>query len=466
VLKILLADADVNALAATAMQLRRRGLSVSLANGTAMAVERAKQTRFDVIVAANDLAEQNGEEIGLLDTLAVELGRVPPFVLLVEDPEAPRRREQVLREDIEALMDRIRSLGAIETGAAHEEEPAPPASMITGVLSHTPLAEFLSRLGREKKTGTLTVTTGKGAGELCLHDGEIADAVYLRLEGPKALSRLLGEREGTYTFLARTPPVMRRIFAPTVQLLADSVAEVGEAARHRASMGDLAKCALVAAENPGGPTSGDLSDVARIVLARLRAPATVDEILDDVGASDTEVLRALIELDAAGRVRRLSQTAERVPIARSDQLHAVRALAARANAPGFVGAGRLLFAGTPARLAVFAHSVLSIAEANPPLEAASSLPIPYTMGTLRFGDDVALDLVALPLVPVYAPLWPMTFAGSAAIVRLDDAAASALAEACATVEVPLLDVATLVGSLDEGNAAAVAGLVRAALEGA
>jgi hypothetical protein len=317
--------------------------------------------------------------------------------------------------------------------------------MMTGVLARTPLAELLPRLASDKETGTLTVTTSRGAGEVRFHEGDIADAVYLRLEGPKALTRLLGEREGTFTFMSRTPPVMRRIFTPSAQLISESLQQLVETARFRAAMGELASCALFALEGPGGLSAGELSEVAQLVLARLRSPATVDEVLDDVGAPDADVLRALAELDRAGRIRKLSHASQRVSVARNDELQTVRALSARARVPGFGGAARLLFAGTPGRLAVFAHSVLCLAEAVAPPELAPPVPIPHTMGS---------------------PLWPLAFAGSVAIVRLDDAAATALAEACATAEIPLLDVAALVGELDEGSATEVATIVRAALEGA
>ena len=58
-------------------------------------------------------------------------------------------------------------------------------------------------------------------------------------------------------------------------------------------------------------------------------------------------------------------------------------------------------------------SVLSLADAFPPQEPTPSVPVPYVLATIRLGDGVELDIVALPLVPVYAPLWPMALAGAA-----------------------------------------------------
>jgi CheY-like chemotaxis protein len=463
-------DEDVNTLADTAARLRQKGYKVSLANGTQMACDRAKAARYEVVVASSDLAEGGADGIGLLDALAVELGRVPPLVLLVSDPNMPRRKDQVLATDIEALAARIEAL-------AHPDRPdksppsvdsnaaGPPSGMFAGALARTSLVEFLRTLSAEKRTGTLSITTPNGAGELRLQDGEIVDAVYLRLEGVKAVQRLLAERDGTYAFTPRTPQVMRRITQPTADLLLGSTAQIAEARQLRSELGDLARASLFATDQvSSGPPSSDLSPLARTVLARLRTPSSVDEVLDDVSAPDTDVLRAIGELKAAGRLRKLSHAAHRIPIAHPDQLHALRAQVARGRAPGYEGPARLVFAGTPGKLAILAHSALAIADAVAASDPAPNVPIPHAFGSLRLGDDVSLDMVALPLVPAYAPLWPMALAGSLGVVRLDDAAAAALAETCAAGELPLLEASALVGPLDEGNAAEVASLIRAVLE--
>src|SRR5262249_54128201 len=153
------------------------------------------------------------------------------------------RREQVLRNDVEGIFtrlvqiapsgDRASSSPLLAAAASSSSSmpaapssasavpPAPPSSgplspptAGAGLLSRTSLRELLLALAGERRTGTVTVTTAQGAGELRLHDGDIVDAVYLRLEGAKAVARLLGERDGSFSFLPRTPPVMRRINVP------------------------------------------------------------------------------------------------------------------------------------------------------------------------------------------------------------------------------------------------------------
>jgi CheY-like chemotaxis protein len=504
--KILLVDPDVAALASLAGALRRRGLTVQIANGTPMACERAKTTRFDAVLAWHALADSSSETLGLLDALAVETGRVPPFFLIVADAAAATQKENVLRSDVEGIFARLAQVPlAVPTppppfAAEPTEVPSPapppvaparspsrssasparasrpavesslPPSTLTGLLSHTPLRDLLLALSVERRTGTLMVTTAQGAGELRLHDGELVDAVYMRLEGVKAVARLLGEMEGTFQFLPRTPPVMRRMNVAVPELLRACEDQVLRTREARAHLAHLEKMVLFASDGPSsssssGTSSGTLSDLARSVLTRLRTPATIDEVLEEMSAPDADLLEAIAELDAAGRVKLLSHESERVPLVNVDGLPGMRAHAARAKAPGFEGASRVVFAGTPGRLAVVAHSALSLADSVPPGESAPSVPVPHLMASVRLGDDVSVDLVALPLVPAYGPLWPMTLAGAAIVVRLDDAAAEALAEACDAAEVPIVDASVIVPNFDEGNAALVASAVRAALEG-
>ena len=309
----------------------------------------------------------------------------------------------------------------------------------------------------------LALTTAAGAGDVRFVDGEIVDAVYLRFEGLKALTRLSGESDGRFVFTPDTPTVLGRMRAPTAELLRDAASQAREtkrlahaARRHRrqrrssrAKAGDHA----------------ELSPLARATLAKLRAPATIDEVLDDVPAPDAQVLAAIVELDGAGRLKRLPHELQRAPLVGTEQLHLMRALVSRALAPGYEGATRLVFAGTPSRLAIFAHAALRLVDALAADRAARRRSRSRTPSRpIRLGDDVDIELVALPLVPAYAPPWPLTLAGSAIVVRLDDAAGSALAEACAAAELPVLDAQVLVGAMEEGSVAQVASLVSAAIE--
>ncbi len=457
--RVLLVDHDVDALAQLAAKLRDRGIRVSLANGSQMACERARTGGYDVVLAARNVAEPEDGAMGVIDALSVELAQVPPLLILADGGEVEgevQSESRVRRDDIDRIVLRIEQL-AKPRDRVSRGSLAPSAH----TLENAPLADLLIVLATERRSGTLTVTTPKGSGEVRLVDGEIADAVYVRLEGRKALTRMLAERDGTATFAPGSAAIMRRIHEGTRSLVMEARALVEKAASLRATAGELAASMLLAHEGPAGD---DLSEVDQHVLTRLRVPAMLDDILDELPHTDAAILESLIRLDARGRVKRLGHTSSRVQLCGPDQLHLLRASAARARSAGFTGAARLVFAATPARLAVFGHTVLSLADAFPSAEPTPSVPVPYVLATIRLGDGVELDIVALPLVPAYAPLWPMALAGAAILVRLDEAAAQSLEEACGAVGVPILDARAIFGSLEESSAVQVASLIKTALD--
>ena len=457
--RVLLVDHDVDALAQLAAKLRDRGIRVSLANGSQMACERARTGGYDVVLAARNVAEPEDGAMGVIDALSVELAQVPPLLVLADAGEVEgevQSESRVRRDDIDRIVLRIEQL-AKPGDRVSRGSLAPSAH----TLENAPLADLLIVLATERRSGTLTVTTPKGSGEVRLVDGEIADAVYVRLEGRKALTRMLAERDGTATFAPGSPAIMRRIHEGTRSLVMEARALVEKAASLRATASELAASMLLAHEGPAGD---DLSEVDQHVLTRLRVPAMLDDILDELPHTDAAILESLIRLDARGRVKRLGHTSSRVQLCGPDQLHLLRASAARARSAGFTGAARLVFAATPARLAVFGHTVLSLADAFPSAEPTPSVPVPYVLATIRLGDGVELDIVALPLVPAYAPLWPMALAGAAILVRLDEAAAQSLEEACGAVGVPILDARAIFGSLEESSAVQVASLIKTALD--
>lgn len=463
--RVLLVDHDVDALAELAGILRERGIKVSLANGSQMACERAKTGSFDVVVAARDVAEPEDGNLGVMDALSVELPQVPPLLVLVDDGSGDSGESRIGRRNVDKIVERI---GELSRPSATRSERARHPSLVpsTHSLEHAPLADLLVVLATERRSGTLTVTTSKGSGELRIVEGDVADAVYVRLEGLKAITRMLSEREGTATFAPGAPAIMRRIHTPTRALVEQARTLAEQADQLRKKCGSLATETLIATDGAGAGSvdSGGASAVDQHVLTRLRVPATLDELLDELPHSDATILEAMLSLDAKGRIKQLGHVSSRVQLCGADQLHLVRASAARAKTAGFAGATRLVFAATASRLAVLGHTVLSLADAFPPADPTPPLPVPHSLSTIKLGDGVELDVVALPLVPAYAPLWPMALAGAAVAVRLDEGAAQPLEEACGSVGVAILDARAVFGAVDESSPVQVASLIRTALE--
>lgn len=326
-------------------------------------------------------------------------------------------------------------------------------------LEEGALEEVLRSLAIEGRSGAITITTPKGHGEIRLVDGDVVDAVYLRLEGLKALVRLFGESDGAASFSAAAPAMVRRMNLATGSLIDEAGAQSERAAKVRAQVEALGSGLIVATDK----AAGNLEPLDERVFARLRIPTPLGDLLDDLREPDADILEALVRLAKHDLIKGVGRSAS-VQLGGPDQLHTVRSSAERAKGNGFRGAARLVFAATAGKLAVLGHTILALADARPPSEPAPSLAIPHPIATLPLGEGIELDVVALPLVPAYAPLWPMVLAGAAITIRIDEAASQSLEEACGAVGVTILDASAVFGAVDESSPVQVASLIRTALE--
>ncbi len=449
--RVLLVDPDLDALGQLAATLRVNGFTVLIADNIEGALERAKQAVPDVILASIAICHP-GE---LTDRLKIdpELARIPSIVLVKDAETHDLPPGYAEREAIDQLMAKIVSapLRAVSVEASHGE--------LRGDLSQVPLIDLLQVLSMNRRTGALTVATAAGAGEVRIFEGEVLDAVYRRLEGEKALYRLLGEREGSFAFLPGGSPSLRRVTIGTSMLVMEAMRQFDEVARLRVELapgGD----ALIASEAPSEASS----KLEREVVQMLQAPRAVDEVLDEVQAPDLEVLHVMKALALRGALRRIPRAALVTRLASDDRLQMLRALVTRLAKEGFAGAPRMAIAAPPHRLASLASAILRIEDALPPLDGAPSAPVPHQLATLRFGETVELSVIGLPLVGKFAPLWALALPSTGAVVRLDSTDCPEFDAACAAAEIPVLHAAALLGEVEEGDPAQVAALLRVTLE--
>jgi hypothetical protein len=110
-----------------------------------------------------------------------------------------------------------------------------------------------------------------------------------------------------------------------------------------------------------------------------------------------------------------------------------------------------------------AHAIRRISDAAAPAEASPRAPLPRSLGTLRLGDGVELELLGLPTEDTFTPTWSLALPGAAAVVRLGEAGGPALEAQCELVEVMLIDAESVMGAIDVAVPAQVAALVRSAL---
>ena len=449
--RVLLVDQDVDALGALASALRARGILVSNASDAFEAVEAAFQDRPDVVLVDKRLDET--EDLTHSFDAVPELTGTPVLLLVRAGHAGPLGPRDVLRSDLDLVVSRIAEASPRESRGPLEQE-------LRGNIEQMPMVDLLQLLTMNRRSGVLGITTAYGAGEVRLADGEVIDAIYRRLEGEKAFYRLLGERDGRFAFSPGEPATVRRLTSPTSQLLMEAMRQVDEVRRRRGELSPAGE----ALRQEEGPLPAELSPVARELAALLLIPRSLDEILDELPATDLTILEALVALDATGRLRRTPLADLTTPFAPPEQLAVLRSLVTRLTRAGFSPPPRLVIATGVKRMPVLAHAIRRITDAVAPPEELPHAPLPRSLGTLRLGDGVELALTGLPAEDTFAPTWALTLPGAAAVVRLNDAGGPALEAHCEAVEVMLIDAESVMGAVDVAIPAQVAALVRSALE--
>jgi hypothetical protein len=107
-----------------------------------------------------------------------------------------------------------------------------------------------------------------------------------------------------------------------------------------------------------------------------------------------------------------------------------------------------------------------IAEAMIPTEAVPTAPVPHVLATLRLGDGIELDVLGIPLVEAYAPLWSLVLPSCTALaIADDDGAQKTLEDACHLAGIPWLSLGEVTDTR-EADAEGAAQLIQRLLESA
>lgn len=448
---ILVVESDFDALGALASKLRARGLEVAIADSLASAVDRARANPPEAaLVAAEILAGTGFKAKFAADPL---LARVMIFTLYSQLPDRQLHADELDVHEFEDIVRRMHALPVRANAAVAE------GGDVRGNLQQIGILDLLQLLSMNRRSGSLSITTQAGAGEVRLSDGEIVDAVYRRLEGEKALYRLLGESEGVFSFASGAGHSLRRIVLPTRSLLLEGMRHIDETKRRREQLDSESDAFLAIVPPETSPR-----EAGQRVLEVLLAPRTLAELLDEVPIADLDVLEALSELLDLGHIRRIPAGAARVELADAERLTVLAALAKRVTRAGFRAPVRVAIAASQQRLATLTHAVSRIADAIAPTEMVPTAPIPHALATLRLAEGGELGVLGLPLVEAYSPLWAMVLPSCAAVARLDRGVSDVLESACSNAGVVVLDATELVPDGLEGDPEHVATLLRTLLE--
>lgn len=446
---VLLVEPDVDRLGALASKLRSRGLEVAIADSLEGAAERSRAARPEVLLIAQELDDGSLEErLKRHGTLSL----VPRFTLTDREGELPPH--ELPRGDAELIAKRVYALPTKAAPVVVE------GGDFRGDLAQVSVTDLLQLLSMNRRSGTLSVTTPLGAGELRLADGEVIDAVYRRVDGEKALFRLLTESEGTFAFAGGSQQALRRIERPTYMLLMEGLRQADEGKKLRATLA-LEDQSLLAV----GAPAEDAPELEQRVALSLATPRTLAQLLDEISAPDLEILQALEQLLAKSIVRSLAAGAAQVELADPERMSVLAALAQRVARAGFDGATRIGIAGSQQRLTSLLAALGSLVEASVANEVPAA-PVPHELARLKLGEGVDLEIVGLPLDEAYAPLWSLVLPSLTTVARIEDTAGELL-ESCAELAgVNVIDATTLLGDGGDSDPVQVAGLIRMALESA
>lgn len=472
-------DADVDALGALASALRARGLTVLIASEIFDAVEAAFQKGAHAMLVAREL-DSEGDVTEALQAVP-QLIDLPVLYLLPSGDTTPSSEmgpRDVRRTEPDVIASKVLEMAprAAMTDSAQE---------LRGNIKQMSPTDLLQLLTMNQRSGTLQLVTPSGTGEVRLVGGQIVDATYRRLEGEKALFRLLGEHEGSFVFSPGASAATSieaalsfRIQTSTSALLMEAMRQLDELTEKRRALSPASEVFVAdgptsrspsqsGSSRPGAPGFGaDAERLESEVLSALQVPRSLDELCDEVPWPDLAVANMLGKLLDSGLVQAVPLATLTARLAQPEQLPVLRALLARLTPPGFALPPRVVIAATMRKLAGLSHAVRYIADAVPPPDLPPRVPVPRPLGTLRLGENVDLALVGLPTDDSFAPLWAMTLAGAAAVVRVDAAGGVGFEAVCADAEVTLFDAERLLTNLDTTSPERVAALVRVTLEAA
>jgi hypothetical protein len=452
---VLLIEPDVDRLGQLAEQLRARGLSVSLASDfQSLAIRSRSTSRPHLVFISAQLVDETEDENPF--RLVPELSRLPRVFLVEHGGTEGLQEDEATYSDIDRLVAR-----------ALEVKPAssPPADSssgneLRGNLQQLPLVDVLQMLSLHRRTGVLMVSTPAGAGELRIVDGEVLDAVYRRLEGEKAIYRLVSQRDGTFSFIPGHASAIARVVKGTSALLMEAMRQQDEFGRLYEELAAKGP-SFVAVDKELDP---EAPAVWEEVLRTLESPRRLEELVDELPMPDLEIMQALVDLLDAGLARALGELENPSQLCPPSLLPMVRALVTRLQRQGFQGPPRLGIISSPTRIHTFGHALLRVSGSSPPAEPFPAVPVPHELGTLRLGENASLLLIGMPVVEAFLPLWTLTLPSLGAIVSLENPASTLTSAICDALEARYVMADQLVANFDEANPSHVAEMIRKVVE--
>jgi CheY-like chemotaxis protein len=431
---VLIADGDRDRARALAAALAESGFRTALAEHGAAGLEAALTHPPDVLLATDRLPLIDASRLS-------EILRANPrtrelrLVYLGSDAGAMRAKgafDEVLPDATtpEQAALRVRTLLGIRERLDAALRASAEASELTGQLAQIPLTDLLQLFHQNRRTGRIRVRRrdavgANDQGEIWLREGNVIHAaVGPRVEGEKAVYRLLAWREGEFSFAPVAWEREAKLQTPTRALLLEGMRQLDEWDRLRSGLPTESTHVALAVQRSDIPNV--VHPVALEVLELVQRHEDVQSIVDQSTHSDYQVLRTLQTLSERGIVR-LRRERERRLASPSGALFDGAQVkrfrdwleAGRPRGSALPRAKLLLTSSDHEAVHELLHALTVLPGVTLTREAeretfrASDL---VRVGEIAVGDGLLIELLHVPAAPAFAPLWPI--AGHAALGML------------------------------------------------
>jgi hypothetical protein len=187
---------------------------------------------------------------------------------------------------------------------------------LTGTFDDISFAELLQLLNLGHKSGRLTVWRGTERADIFLSKGEVARAISHRERGPEVVYRILGWREGEFSFERSEEPVAREIKESTEALILEGMKRFDEWERVESEMPNMD---VVLRQRASAVTNrfDMLSPEAQTVLRLVDARRNVATIIRESGLAPAKAVMAVTELLTEGMVEKWEAASAREDVLRT-----------------------------------------------------------------------------------------------------------------------------------------------------
>ena len=427
--QILIAGDDQRRAVRLAEACGARGYSTAFARHGAAALEVALGDVPDILVAPVDLELIEAPKLA-------EILRANPrtqavrVLFLGHDQSAARERgyfddtislgagAEDIALRIEAMLAQRDRIDAVQREADAEQE-------VQGKLAQIPLTDLLQLFHMNRRTGTIELVRTEAAGReergaLVLRDGNLIQATTGRVDGEKALFRLLAWSEGSFAFTPGPVTMAPRIVTPTRALLMEAMRQIDEWDRVKESLPALSGRARLAL--PQGDVPNAVHPVTQEVLGLLEHHEEIRDLLDQSRYPDYQLLRTLQTLAERGWIELLRDgtRGEEGPdeglFDAAGQRRLREWLQASRPRDMAVGDAKLLLAAADPGSA---RDFVSLLGALPGMRLEPEIAKGafrgddlLSVGRLKVDEGIGIEILHVPTAPEFAACWPALAQGA------------------------------------------------------